>query len=130
MDLSRTTALLLFMVACVSCVTGEKLPTPENLQVNILREDVFVLWTEPTGASADVLYNVQFGSIAGEWKPVKKCTNISKTFCDLSNLIEDYMVIYKVRVQSEEGGVHSEWTPKKKISVYYNHWETLSTLCV
>uniref|UniRef100_A0AAV2IZK5 Fibronectin type-III domain-containing protein n=1 Tax=Knipowitschia caucasica TaxID=637954 RepID=A0AAV2IZK5_KNICA len=138
MDLSRTTAFLLFMVACVSCVTGEKLPTPENLQVNILDGEVIVLWNKPTGASSDVLYNVQFGHYAGEWKPVKKCTNISKTFCDLSNLIEDYLGSYKVRVQLEESGVHSEWTPKKKIlpnlselqPPSFTMWATSSTLTI
>lgn len=50
----------------------------------------------------------------GGYTLVDGCTNITKTFCGLSNLMEDYSLAYKARVQSVAGDFYSEWTTIKK----------------
>ncbi|XP_072319438.1 interleukin-10 receptor subunit alpha [Eucyclogobius newberryi] len=137
MDLSIKTSVLIFMMACVSCVSGQVLPGPENVQVNTSDGEVIVYWDKPADAPLDVLYNVQFGLYKGTWTLVTKCTHITQRFCDLSHLIEDYFGIYKVRVQMEAGGVHSEWKPKKILPnsgdlqpPSFTMWATSSTLTI
>ncbi|XP_033832980.1 interleukin-10 receptor subunit alpha [Periophthalmus magnuspinnatus] len=116
MDYSNKTPILVFfIVVFASCVPGQRLPAPENLQVNILDGEVLVHWDKPADAPSDVQYNVQFGRYAGEWMGVNKCTKITESFCDLTHRIEDHMGIYKVRVQLVAGGAHSEWRLIKKI---------------
>ncbi|XP_055022982.1 interleukin-10 receptor subunit alpha isoform X2 [Boleophthalmus pectinirostris] len=138
MDSNKTPIQIFFIVVFVSCVAGQRLPSPVNLQVNILDGEVIAHWDKPTGAPSDVRYNVQFGRHAGEWTKVNKCTNITEMFCDLSHRIEEYTGIYKVRVQLEAGGAQSEWTHKKKINPTstelqppsFTMWATSSTLTI
>ncbi|KAK7882581.1 hypothetical protein WMY93_028755 [Mugilogobius chulae] len=138
MGFSSKILILFFVKACVSCVSGQSLSVPENLRVNILDGEVIVYWDKPTDAPTDVLYNVQFGLHTGEWTVVSKCTKISQTFCDVSDLIEDYVGVYKARVQLEAGGAHSKWTHKKKIlpntgdlqPPSFTMWATSSTLSI
>lgn len=137
MDLRNKLPILVFLVACASCVPVN-LPVPQNLQVDISDEEVTALWNKPPNAPPDVQYNVQFGRHAGDWTAVHKCTNITETFCDLTDLINDYEAVYKVRVQLEAGYARSEWTLKKKIlpnssklqPPTFTMWATSTTLTV
>lgn len=138
MDLNKNMLFLIFLVVCGRCVSGLRLPRPENLQVNILEGEVIVHWDKPVDAPSDVQYNVEFGRHAGEWTLVRSCMKITKTFCNLSNLIQDYYIGYKVRVQLVAGDVHSEWTLKKKFlpnsgdlqPPSFTLWATSSSLTV
>lgn len=137
MDFNNKTIILVFLMACANCVPGVKLPAPENLQVNILDEEVFVHWDKPTDAPSDAHYNVQFAKYTGEWRAVDKCTNITRIFCELTDLIEDYETAYKVKVQLEGRDGLSEWTKKKILPnsselqpPTFSMWATSSTLTV
>lgn len=137
MDFITKTLILFYLVACVSCVQGVKLPKVDNLLVTILDEEVFVHWKKPTGAPPDVRYNVEFARFAGKWEAVTKCAYIAKTRCYLSDLIKDYSTDYKVRVQLTAGDAQSDWTAKKVLpnsselqSPTFTMWATSGTLTV
>lgn len=49
----------------------------------------------------------------GDWAMVSTCTGITRTYCDLSSLINDYGIGYKVKVQLTKGEDSSAWTMKK-----------------
>lgn len=131
--------VLVFLAACaVDCISGLKLPKPDKLQVNIVDGEVTVLWDKPVDAPSDIQYNVQFGKYTGGYTLVDGCTNITKTFCGLSNLMEDYSLAYKARVQSVAGDFYSEWTTIKKFlpnsgdlgAPSFTLWATSTTLTV
>lgn len=129
--------ILVLLEACVSCVQGVNLPKLDNLVVTIADEEVTVHWSKPSDAPPDVRYNVQFARFTGKWGVVTKCTNITETFCYLSDLIEDYATNYKIRVQLAAGGALSEWTPKKVLpnsselqAPSFTMWATSGTLTV
>lgn len=48
-----------------------------------------------------------------EWKPLDYCTGIRHTYCDLSSLIHEYNMGYKVKVQLVVGTQASAWIWKK-----------------
>lgn len=115
MDLSNEMPILFFLLTCARCVSGARLPAPDNLKVIILEEDVTVHWDKPSTTPSNVYYNVQFARYVdhGKWKGVTKCTRINNTWCHLTDLIEDPRTVYKVRVQIEADDAHSEWRHKK-----------------
>lgn len=137
MDFNNKIITLVFLMACANCVPGVRLPKPDNLQVNILDEEVIVHWDKPSDAPSDVHYNVQFARYAGDWTAVDECTNITRAFCELSDLIEDFETAYKVRVQLEASDAHSEWAGKKILPnsselqpPSFSMWATSSTVTV
>lgn len=48
-----------------------------------------------------------------EWRKVDYCTGITHTYCDLSSLIHEYNIGYKVKVQLVVGKDASTWRKKK-----------------
>lgn len=48
-----------------------------------------------------------------EWKKVDYCTDIMHTYCNLSSLIHDYNIGYKVKVQLVVGANASAWIRRK-----------------
>lgn len=48
-----------------------------------------------------------------EWKKVDYCTGITHTYCNLSSLIHEYNIGYKVKVQLVVGMNASVWIKKK-----------------
>ncbi|XP_008285236.1 interleukin-10 receptor subunit alpha [Stegastes partitus] len=118
-------------------VIGMDLPQPDKLTVNILDGEVIIHWNRPGNISSNSKYNVQMGKYNGEWTPVKTCTGITRTFCDLTSLIHDYRTGYKARVQVVAGDDASAWTAKKVtpnqselLPPSFTLWATSSTLTV
>lgn len=52
-------------------------------------------------------------SYSKPWEKVVNCTGITHTYCDLSGLIHDYTMGYKVQVQLVAGQRSSIWIKKK-----------------
>ncbi|KAM9852966.1 interleukin-10 receptor subunit alpha isoform 2-T2 [Aulostomus maculatus] len=133
-DLSNKTPNLAFMIICIICVSG--LQPLDKLSVNILDGEVIIFWNYTT--SSNIQYNVQMATYPGEWAMVLSCTRINKTYCDLTNLINDYHSAYKVRVQVADNNEASEWTYSKKLfpnrsdlqPPSFTVWATSSTLTV
>ncbi|KAK2847234.1 hypothetical protein Q5P01_010233 [Channa striata] len=113
MDIRSNAPVLLVLLISLYCVSGADVPPPDNMVVNILDEEVIVHWNAPVDAPSNITYNVEMGKYIGQWAKVDSCTGITKTFCDLSSLIHDYRVSYKVRVQLLSGNIQSSWTSKK-----------------
>ncbi|KAF3692775.1 Interleukin-20 receptor subunit alpha [Channa argus] len=135
MDARRKTLLLLLLVIGLYCVSG--VPQPANMVVNILDGEVIVHWKPPADISSDIKYNVEMAKYVDRWEKVDSCTGITRTFCDLSSLIHDYRVSYKVKVQLVRGEDSSSWTSKRflpseseLLPPSFTLWATSSTLSV
>ncbi|KAM9318876.1 interleukin-10 receptor subunit alpha [Pholidichthys leucotaenia] len=111
MDLRNAMLVLVFFTICMDCVTG--VPQPDRLKVHIVEEEVIVYWKHPVDPPSNFYYNVQMAKYIGEWSKVASCTNITKTYCDLTGSIHDYVAKYKVRVQLVAGNETSEWMIKR-----------------
>lgn len=114
MDMTKTPILVLLMI-CINCVSGLNLSPPDNLEVTIYDGEVIVHWDKPVDAPPNTQYNVQFGKYNGDYSMVATCTEITKSFCNLSHLISDYRTAYRVKVQMVVGDDVSAWTLRKKI---------------
>ncbi|XP_056230997.1 interleukin-10 receptor subunit alpha isoform X1 [Seriola aureovittata] len=113
MDMSNKTPILLLLIICINSASGQDVPRPEDLAVNVSDGDVIVHWKHPAGAPSNSTYNVQMGKYNGEWKEVKSCTGTTNHYCDLSRFILDYYIHYKVKVQLVTGHDKSEWISKR-----------------
>ncbi|KAM6933267.1 interleukin-10 receptor subunit alpha [Xenentodon cancila] len=104
---------------------------PAKLEVNISEGEVVVLWDHPVDTPSDFRYN------SNVWTPVSGCMMITRCFCDLTSLIDDYRVGYKVRVQLVTGGQKSAWIIRKflpntsgLLPPSFSLWATSNTLGV
>lgn len=59
------------------------------------------------------LYAFSAHRYTDKWSPVDYCTGITKTECDLSSLIHEYDIGYKVKVQLVVGRNASAWKKEK-----------------
>lgn len=139
MDMGNKTPVLVFLMIYINCLSGLRVPRPDNLEVNIVDGEVIVFWKDPVDAPLNHLYNVQIAKYSSvEWTTVKSCTGISRTYCDLSSLIRDYISPHKVRVQMVAGQNVSAWALKKKFLLNrsqllppsFTLWATSSSLTV
>ncbi|XP_032366457.1 interleukin-10 receptor subunit alpha isoform X2 [Etheostoma spectabile] len=138
MDMSNKTLILVFLIIYINCVSGQNVPQPGEVHVNILDGEVTVLWKQPADAPSNSQYNVQMGKYIGDWAIVDHCTGIKQTYCDLSSLVRDYHTTYKVKVQLVAGEDKSMWTKFTKFTLNtsklqppsFNLWATSSTLTV
>ncbi|XP_031717158.1 interleukin-10 receptor subunit alpha [Anarrhichthys ocellatus] len=137
MDMSNKTPLLVFLIVYINCVSGLDVPQPDQLVVNILDGEVIVLWRHPANAPSNSRYNVEMAKYTDEWAVVASCTGIKSTNCDLSSLVDDYRIAYKVRVQLVAGDDVSVWKQKKFLPntselqpPSFTLWATSSTLTV
>lgn len=114
MDFKKKTAILFFLIINIHCVSVFSVEVPQpKLDVNISDGEVIAFWTHPEGAPSNSKYNVQMKKYSGTYFVVKTCTGITRTFCDLTSLIENYRGGYTVRVQLVAGDDASAWTHKK-----------------
>ncbi|XP_078102307.1 interleukin-10 receptor subunit alpha isoform X2 [Sander vitreus] len=137
MDMSNKTPILVFLIIYINCMSGQNVPKPDDLQVNILDGEVIALWKRPVDAPSNSQYNVQMGKYTGNWAIVDSCKGINQTYCDLSSLVDDYRAGYKVKVQLVAGNDTSLWTTKKILPntskfqpPSFTLWATSSTLTV
>ncbi|KAM8768125.1 interleukin-10 receptor subunit alpha [Acanthopagrus schlegelii] len=137
MDVTKGPLIPVFLLICINCVTGQVVPQPTELEVNIMDGEVIVLWKPPADVPSNAKYNVQMARYSGEWEAVDSCTGIENTYCELSRLIEDFQSGYKVRVQLVDGDNVSEWTRKKFLPnesgltpPSFTLWATASSLTV
>uniref|UniRef100_A0A1A8CEY0 Interleukin 10 receptor, alpha n=1 Tax=Nothobranchius kadleci TaxID=1051664 RepID=A0A1A8CEY0_NOTKA len=129
--------VMVFLILYVNQVSGIKIPSPDNVEVNISDGEVTLFWEQPGDAPSDFVYNVQMAKYNNEWAEVPSCTKTRKTYCILNNSIHDYRVIYKVRVQMAKGFEKSDWISKKirlneggLLPPSFNLWVTSSTLTI
>ncbi|KAM7399282.1 hypothetical protein PAMP_018563 [Pampus punctatissimus] len=94
-------------------MAGLDIPKPDNMMVKILDGEVIVFWDHPTEAPSNTKYNVEMAKYIDPWEVVTSCTTITKTNCNLSSYITDYLTKYKVRVQLVAGSNSSAWTIKR-----------------
>ncbi|KAF7663336.1 hypothetical protein LDENG_00211770 [Lucifuga dentata] len=114
MDICKKIPILIFLIINTNGVSGLDIPKPETLVVHIQDGEVIAVWNPPVDAPSKSRYNVQMAKYGTEWRMVAGCTSITVTYCDLTNLIYDYGVVYKVRVQLEMGDDVSEWIAVKR----------------
>nr|XP_061797533.1 uncharacterized protein LOC133588894 [Nerophis lumbriciformis] len=110
--MSNKTLAIIFLFI-VNSMSGLAVPQVDRLSVNILDGEVIVHWHQPQNTTSDVQYNLQMKKLAGEWAMVLSCSEITKTYCNLTGLFHDYSSGYKVRVQTVDRNDTSEWTVKK-----------------
>lgn len=129
--------VLVFLVVYISFVSGQKVPGPTNLLVNILDGEVIVHWETPLDAPSNVHYNVEMAKYSDEWTTVASCTKMTNTYCNLDRFINDYKAAYKVRVQLEAEHKVSTWAGKKfllneskLLPPTFTLWATFSTITV
>ncbi|CAG6003126.1 unnamed protein product [Menidia menidia] len=113
MNMKSKMLFLIILSVFSSHVSGMHVPPPDKLEVDISDGEVLVFWEDPVGTPSKYWYNVQMSKYINEWAEVSNCTRITRTFCDLSNLIHDYDTVYKVRVQLVTRDGESTWARKK-----------------
>ncbi|TNN01826.1 hypothetical protein fugu_011208 [Takifugu bimaculatus] len=113
MNARITAPFFVFLTICVSRVSGLIVPSPENLKVDIWDGEATAVWISPKNAPLDFRYNVEMAIYSKPWEKVVNCTGITHTYCDLSGLIHDYTVGYKVQVQLVAGQSSSIWIKTK-----------------
>uniref|UniRef100_H2LSI5 Interleukin 10 receptor, alpha n=1 Tax=Oryzias latipes TaxID=8090 RepID=H2LSI5_ORYLA len=97
-----------------SWVTGNEVPQPEKLDVNVCDGEVTVLWEHPVNPPSNYWYNVQIAIYGNEWRDVSHCTRIMETQCEITNLIDKYERAYVVKVRLVTPHNQSIWTAKKR----------------
>ncbi|XP_064830350.1 interleukin-10 receptor subunit alpha [Oncorhynchus masou masou] len=115
MDWTFWISILLVISDCVS--GKDLLMMPVNLMVDIWDGEVTLLWDPPEGAPPLAQYQVQmarYGNI--NWTNVTSCDRTQLTYCDLSYLIDDFFMVYKVRVQLVTENSISAWSRWKKFN--------------
>uniref|UniRef100_A0A1A7WHB2 Interleukin 10 receptor, alpha n=3 Tax=Iconisemion striatum TaxID=60296 RepID=A0A1A7WHB2_9TELE len=137
MDIKNKMPVMVLLILYISQVSGIKIPSPHNVEVNISDGEVTLIWDQPVDSPSDNMYNVQMAKYNGEWAEASSCTKTKETYCILNNYIHDYRVIYKVRVQTVKGIGVSEWINKKirlneggLLPPSFNLWVTSSTLTI
>ncbi|CAJ1065453.1 interleukin-10 receptor subunit alpha [Xyrichtys novacula] len=138
MDTSKKTLFFTLLMIYISYVSGQDIPRPEKLMVDITDGEVIALWTDPVERPSDTKYNVQIAKYTGQWEMVENCTGIRRNHCHLTSLIQDYSAAYKVRVQLVTGNGVSKWTMKSKFlpndsglsPPSFTLWATSSTIKV
>lgn len=139
MDMGNKTPFLVFLIVYINCVSGLHIPQPDGLKVDIVDGEVIALWKHPVDAPPNPQYNVQMGKyINNEWTTVESCTGISRTYCVLNSLINEYYSAHKVRVQLVAGQNVSAWAVKRKflpnesklLPPSFTLWATSSSLTV
>ncbi|XP_055752319.1 interleukin-10 receptor subunit alpha-like [Salvelinus fontinalis] len=99
-------------------VSGKDLPMPVNLMVDIWDGEVTLLWDPPEGAPPLAQYQVQMARyVNNNWTNVTSCDRTELTYCDLSYLIDDFFMIYKVRVRLVTENSISAWSQPKKFNL-------------
>uniref|UniRef100_A0A667Y8X5 Interleukin 10 receptor, alpha n=1 Tax=Myripristis murdjan TaxID=586833 RepID=A0A667Y8X5_9TELE len=123
MDRSYNTLTLVFVIIFLCTlfsdfsVTGLGVPQPVNPVVRVLDGEVTAVWDSPEDAPLKSVYNVEmkkYGS-GSDWIAVVRCTMITVTCCDLTNLMHEYNAAYIVRVQLVAGRNASDWKNTKRV---------------
>ncbi|XP_074536014.1 interleukin-10 receptor subunit alpha [Halichoeres trimaculatus] len=115
MDITKKMLPLVFLMICINHASGLGIPKPEQPEVHMTDGKVVVSWNAPPNPPPDPKYNVLMAKYIGKWDMVKSCTEIRRTYCDLSSFIQDYNAVYKVKVQLATGEDVSGWKLTRKI---------------
>ncbi|XP_028274579.1 interleukin-10 receptor subunit alpha [Parambassis ranga] len=139
-DINMKMPHFFFLFLYMKYVSGAAiLPQPDNLEVNIVEDEVTVLWKYPADAPLNSWFNVELARYVGndDWAMLVRCTRITQTYCNLDDVIPDYRSGYKVRVQLATEDDVSDWKFKKFLlntgklkPPTFNLYATSSTLTV
>ncbi|XP_069090604.1 interleukin-20 receptor subunit alpha-like isoform X2 [Pleurodeles waltl] len=117
-------ALLLLPLQAVSESNhqGCSLPKPRNVHFISRNMAAVVHWFPPVGLGNGALYSVQYKMYGpAEWQYKLECTDINRTWCDLTNETYDYEEQYYARVMATlNGSKCSKWTRTDRFSPITN----------
>lgn len=108
-------------VQCISTTVANKMPVPENLEVDAQGKSYVLKWDYI--ASADVSFRAQWipgytksssGSRSDKWKPIPTCANVQTTYCVFSQDTV-YTNTFFLRVQASDENNTSFWSEEKFI---------------
>ncbi|CAB1347615.1 unnamed protein product [Coregonus sp. 'balchen'] len=98
-------------------VSGKDLLKPVNLMVDIWDGEVTLHWDPPEGAPPLAQYQVQMARyVNSNWTNVTSCDRTQLAYCDLSYLIDDFVMVYKVRVRLVTENSISAWSRWKRFN--------------
>ncbi|XP_078504838.1 interleukin-20 receptor subunit alpha-like [Lissotriton helveticus] len=94
------------------------LPKPRNVHFISRNMAAVVHWFPPLGLGDGALYSVQYRMYGPDtWQYKLECTNINRTWCDLTNETYDYEEQYYARVMvAFNGGNCSKWARTDRFS--------------
>ncbi|XP_055965347.1 interferon alpha/beta receptor 1 [Sorex fumeus] len=109
-------------VYCINTTVENKLPPPENVQLEVLNEDYVLKWDYPNDSHEKVTFRAQWlsayikmlpGHHAEKWKKIQDCENVRTTYCVIPQAVF-LKGIHFIRVQASEGNASSFWSEEKK----------------
>lgn len=85
-------------------------PKPTNVTFSSVNLRTILQWSPGKDTPADIKFRVRY-LIYGrkEWRPVLHCTDIRRTWCDLSEETSDLEEAYYAKVRAVSRKSHSEW---------------------
>ncbi|XP_041734741.1 uncharacterized protein LOC121568250 [Coregonus clupeaformis] len=110
--------LISILLIISNYVSGKDLLKPVNPKVDIWDGKVRFLWDPPEGAPPVAQYQVQMARyVDSNWTNVTSCDRTQLAHCDLSYLIDDFVMVYKFRVRLVTENSISAWSPRKKFNL-------------
>ncbi|XP_070781737.1 interleukin-20 receptor subunit alpha isoform X2 [Enoplosus armatus] len=113
------TVFLLLNLGSLHCAVSSSPPSPINVIFSSANLRNIVQWLPGNGTSDDTHFTVQYAiygdSVEGSkgrqvhWRAVRQCTEIVRTWCDLSNETRDLEQGYHARVRAVSGRASSKW---------------------
>ncbi|XP_048202256.1 interferon alpha/beta receptor 1 [Perognathus longimembris pacificus] len=104
---------------CINTTVENKLPPPENINIDGKNEDCVVTWDYPY---ADITFQVQWtfafskwfpGNYADDWTPISGCENTQLTRCVFSKSNFSRGDFF-LRIRATDGNNTSFWSEEKK----------------
>lgn len=102
-------ACLFFVLVFRTAVLASP-PNPTNVTFNSVNLRNILKWSSGKDTPADTKYRVRYITYGGKhWRPVLHCTDITRTWCDLSEETSDLEDGYYAKVRAVSRKSHSEW---------------------
>ncbi|XP_059832389.1 interleukin-10 receptor subunit beta-like [Hypanus sabinus] len=107
--------ILIFMNLCLNVFS--QLEAPQNVKLISENFRYIVTWKPGAESPPDTRYTVEACNLnaKGIFTPVKKCTNITKLSCDLSQRFRSFSSLYWVRVKSVTNQTESTWMESNEL---------------
>ncbi|XP_028253156.1 interleukin-20 receptor subunit alpha [Parambassis ranga] len=113
------TLFILLTLWCLRLTVCASLPSPVNVSFSSVNLRNVLHWLPEHGTPEDTHFTVEYAiygdTIEGSkgrrvhWRPTRHCTDITRTWCDLSNETWDEEHSYYARVRAVFGRASSKW---------------------